>query len=110
MTQLQFILGTLVGLRITQIARVLYEYRGKLEPDDGALEIGTGSHVVVLDGDADGESLRAREGGWRDRSQSHSLRRMSDTSGNTADGGAWTARPRRAIRISWEGKSRPFLL
>jgi hypothetical protein len=59
-------INAIVGLTVTSIARVLYEYRGVIEPVDGALEIELDGRVVLLDATADGEQLRIREQLWED--------------------------------------------
>jgi len=66
MEQLPFPLKAMVGGRITYIARVLYEYAGEIDPDDGAIEIGINDQVLLLDATADGDRLRVREGAWKD--------------------------------------------
>jgi hypothetical protein len=61
-----FSADALVGQTVTRIARVLYEYKGEIDPVDGALELELDGHVVLFDGDADGERLRIRERAWED--------------------------------------------
>jgi len=66
MEQLLISLKNLAGSRITYIARVLYEYGGEIETDDGAVEIGLDDRVFLLDAAADGDKLLVREGAWKD--------------------------------------------
>lgn len=66
MRQHHSFLDGLVGRRLTYVARVLYEYRGEIGADDGAIEVGTDRGVVLLEGDRDGESLRIRAEAWED--------------------------------------------
>jgi hypothetical protein len=66
MAQHPFIPRSLVGKRITHVARVLYEYRGEVDPGDGALELGLDGQTLLLDGESDGERLRVSEQPWVD--------------------------------------------
>lgn len=66
MEQLAISLRNLAGKRITYIARVLYEHGAEIDPDDGAVEIGIDDQVLLIDAAAEGDSVRAREGAWKD--------------------------------------------
>lgn len=59
-------LDEVVGSNLSGIARILYEFDGENEPDDGALELRTEGFIVLLDGSSDGESLRVRKAAWKD--------------------------------------------
>lgn len=59
--------NSLLGRTVTRINRILYEYRGEVRSDDGALEFEfSGGGVVRLDGAADGEQLCAVDARWED--------------------------------------------
>jgi hypothetical protein len=45
---------------------VLYEYAGKIDPNDGPLELKLDGRTLLLDADADGERLRVVEQEWSD--------------------------------------------
>jgi hypothetical protein len=60
-------LRALVGKRIASVARVLYEYEGRVDASDGALELRLADGgTLLLEGAADGERLRLRSDGWVD--------------------------------------------
>lgn len=54
----------LTGLQITAIARVLYEFGGETDPEDGPVELRADDRVVLLDGEGDGERLRIQDAAW----------------------------------------------
>ena len=56
----------LIGKRIEALARVLYEYEGHIEGDEGALELVLDGETFLFEADADGEGLRLREQAWMD--------------------------------------------
>lgn len=60
-------LKSLPGRRLRAVSRILYEHGGRIESDDGPLELYLDDGIVVLlDGAADGESLRVRYAPWAD--------------------------------------------
>ncbi|MEZ4473288.1 MAG: hypothetical protein R3F60_21375 [bacterium] len=59
-------LDEVVGSKLTGIARILYEFNGEIEPDDGAVELTSEGFTALLEGSGDGESLRVREAAWKD--------------------------------------------
>jgi hypothetical protein len=66
MGQLPSFLSALVGQRVTRIARILYQYRGAIDPGNGPLEIEAAGRVLLLDAKAQGDCLRVRERAWED--------------------------------------------
>lgn len=54
------------GSRITQLARIFYEFGGEIDTGDGFLEIESEGRVVLMENAADGESLRLQERPWQD--------------------------------------------
>ncbi|WP_437576754.1 hypothetical protein [Sorangium sp. So ce887] len=60
-------LKSLPGRRLRAVARILFEHGGRIEPDDGPLELYLDeATVVLLDSSADGEGLRVRDAPWAD--------------------------------------------
>lgn len=56
-----------IGREVVRVARILYEFEGEVEADDGALEItfADGS-TLLFDSGGDGERLRVTRGLWVD--------------------------------------------
>lgn len=59
-------LAAAIGSPITRVRRVHYVYRGVPDTDFGPLELTFGRDTILLDGAADGETLRVCTTKWED--------------------------------------------